>query len=333
MFERFGVTIDWRGATIEGLTAIARQADETGYSHLFIPEAWGLEAFSTIGYLLAVTNKIKIGTGVINIFSRSAATIAMSCATLNQLAPGRFVLGLGTSGRGVVQSWHGIEFNKPFERTREYIDVIRKILSGEEAKYDGSILKLDRFRLFTKPQANEIEILLGAIGERNLALSGQIASGAIVALYPFSKLRQCVRTVNQASNGLGKKVFAYLPLRVTRSQEEAMLARAELSRYLSFYISSMGDYYAKNLSKLGFPEQVEKLRSVTAMHGSKEAANTIAEEFLEEFCLIGTPKEVLERAAEIPDGVYPVFGVKATSLREGHESAKWLNEIAASSAS
>ncbi len=331
--ERFGVTIDWRGATIEGVAAIARQADDTGYGHLFIPEAWGLEAFSTIGHLLSITKRIKIGTGVVNIYSRSPATIAMSCATLNQLAPGRFELGLGTSGRGLVESWHGIKFERPFQRTKEYIDVIKKILSGQEAKYYGDILKLDRFRLFTRPPANEIEILLGAMGQKNLVMSGQVANGAIVVLYPISKLGQCVKAVNQNSNNPRKKVFVYLPLRITHSPDETLRARVELARYLSFYISSMGDYYSSNLSKLGYGDQIAKIRSVASERGSKEGADLIPEEFLEEFCLIGSPKEVLEKALKIIEGAHPVFGVKATSLAEGLESAKWLNEIAISSQS
>src|SRR5487761_951886 len=148
MLERFGVTIDWRGATINAITTIAKKADECGYGYLWIPEAWGLEAFSTIGHLLSATKKIKIGTGVINVHSRSAATIAMGSATLNQLAPGRFLLGLGTSGRRLIEGWHGVKFEKSFQRTKEYVEAIQKILKGEEARYGGDLLKMSGFRLF-----------------------------------------------------------------------------------------------------------------------------------------------------------------------------------------
>ena len=326
MLERFGVTIDWRGATINAITTIAKKADECGYGYLWIPEAWGLEAFSTIGHLLCATKKIKIGTGVINVYSRSAATIAMGSATLSQIAPERFLLGLGTSGRGLIEGWHGIKFESSLQRTKEYVDVIQRILKGQEASYSGDILKLSRFRLFTSPPENEIEIYLGAIGGRNLALSGQVASGAIVALYPISKLDQCIKSVNPT--GGDKKVFAYLPLRVANSESEAGMARAELSRYVSFYIASMGRYYSQNLSNLGFENQVEEIQA--AARGGKETASAISDEFLKEFCLIGSPKEILERVAKLPSKVCPVFGLNAASLQGGLASSKWLSEIAES---
>lgn len=328
MLDRFGVTFDWRGATIDGITAIAKQADETGYGYLWVPEAWGLEAFSTIGHLLSCTKKIKIGTGVINVYSRSAATIAMGCATMDQLARGRFLLGLGTSGRRLIEGWHGVKFERSLQRTKEYVEAIQKILKGGEASYGGDLLKMSGFRLFSSPPKNEIEIYLGAIGERNLALSGQIASGAIVALYPISKFEQCLKAVNQY--GIKKKVFAYLPLRVVDSQSEAEVAKTELSRYIAFYIASMGKYYAQNLSNLGFGDQVQEIQNVAASRGSKEAAQVISEAFLREFCLIGSPKEILERVTSIPDQVYPVFGLNATSLGASLASSKCLSQIARS---
>ncbi len=327
MLDRFGVTFDWRGASIDAITAIAKQADESGYGYLCIPEAWGLEAFSTVGHLLNVTKKIKIGTGVINVYSRSAATIAMGCTTLNQLAPGRFFLGLGTSGRALIEGWHGVKFERSLQRTKEYVEVIRMILRGQEVGYDGEVLELGRFRLFASPPKNEIEIYLGAIGERNLALAGMIASGAIVALYPISKLDKCIRAVN--GNGGAKKVFAYLPVQIANSTSEVDLAQAELSRYVAFYIVSMGKYYAQNLSNLGFGRQVNEVLGVASSRGSKQAASAIRPGFLEEFCLIGSLEEILERVSKLPEQVYPVFGTKATSLEEAFASSKLLTEIAA----
>jgi alkanesulfonate monooxygenase SsuD/methylene tetrahydromethanopterin reductase-like flavin-dependent oxidoreductase (luciferase family) len=331
LIERFGVTVDWRGATIDGVTAIAKQADESGYGHLFIPEAWGLEAFSTIGYLLSITKRIKIATGVVNVFSRSAATIAMSCATLNQLAPGRFILGIGVSGRGVIESWHGLEFKIPLQRTREYVDVIKAILRGDVANYNGRVLKLERFRLFTTPPSQEIEILLGAIGEKNLRVAGEIADGAILALYPISKLRETLAIMNELSDESSKRVFSYLPFRITHSRVEFDSSRLELSRYLSFYISSMGEYYHSNLSKLGYGEEVEKIRTTAANSGSKEAASSITPEFLDDLTLIGSPSDILRKVSAMSKETIPVLGVKGASIKDGIESAKMLDELAKAS--
>ena len=150
------MTVDWRGATIDALNTIALQADYSGCGYFWVPEAWGLEAFSTIGHLLTITRQIKIGPGIVNIFSRSAATIGMSCATLNQLAPGRFVLGLGTSGKGLVEYFHGAKFEKKFKRMNEYVEVIKKVSSGQIVEYNGEILKLSRFRLYGQALSSPI---------------------------------------------------------------------------------------------------------------------------------------------------------------------------------
>ena len=317
------MTVDWRGATIDALNTIALQADYSGCGYFWVPEAWGLEAFSTIGHLLTITRQIKIGPGIVNIFSRSAATIGMSCATLNQLAPGRFVLGLGTSGKGLVEYFHGAKFEKKFKRMNEYVEVIKKVSSGQIVEYNGEILKLSRFRLYGQALSSPVPIYLGAIGEKNLALSGVISDGAIVTLWPISKLGDCLKTVGGSSK---KKIFAYLPLRLARNEREEAQARAEISKYISFYIASMGKYYAQNLSRLGFDKEVKE-----AIENKEK--NILSDQFIGEFSLIGTPAKILERIASIPDGVHPVFAFSAVTPKDGDDAARSIRDISVELAS
>jgi alkanesulfonate monooxygenase SsuD/methylene tetrahydromethanopterin reductase-like flavin-dependent oxidoreductase (luciferase family) len=336
MIERFGVTIDWRGASLEALTTIALQADHSGCGYMWVPEAWGLEAFSTIGHLLSITKRIKIGTGIVNVFSRSAGTIAMGCSTFNQLAPQRFLLGLGTSGRGLVEDFHGVRYEKGLKRTEEYVSAIKKIESGEQIDYAGDIVKLARFRLFTAPVKPPTQIYLGAIGEKNLTLAGRIADGAIVTLYPMSKLAEAQALVNQdsGSGSKKKKVFAYFPLRLTRNEREEASAKSELARFISFYIASMGKYYAKNLSRLGYGKQVEEiLGAVSTGASTLESSKKISDEFLDDFAFIGTPSKILDRVVSIPDGIYPVFAMSAISPGDGDTSAKSIRELSSELAS
>src|SRR5579872_266294 len=219
---KIGVSISWRSATIDSSRAIALEADRTGFEYLWLTEAWGLEALSTAGYLLGLTSRIKLGIGVLNVFSRSAASIGMACVTLDQIAPNRFILGLGTSGRAVVERWHGKKFARPLQRTREYVKVVKQVARGEEVNYQGEILKLAGFKLYTKPRESDQEIYIGAMGEKNLRLAGEISDGAIVTMYPLSKLFDALETVRRSSPGDGreKKIFAYLPFKVARSSEE-----------------------------------------------------------------------------------------------------------------
>jgi alkanesulfonate monooxygenase SsuD/methylene tetrahydromethanopterin reductase-like flavin-dependent oxidoreductase (luciferase family) len=328
MIERFGVTIDWRGASLDALTTIALQADHSGCGYLWVPEAWGMEAFSTIGHLLSITKRIKIGTGIVNVYSRSAGTIAMACSTLNQLAPSRFLLGLGTSGRGLIEDFHGLRYEKALKRTEEYVSAIRKIETGEPIDHEGEIVKLARFRLYTTPVKPPTQIYLGAIGEKNLSLAGKIADGAIVTLYPISKLGEALGLVNQGNPSTKKKVFAYIPIRLTRNEREEAAAKSELAKFFSFYIASMGRYYSRNLARLGFAKQVEEISgAVSSGAGTLEASKKITDDFLNDFALIGTPAKILDRVVSIPDGIHPVFALGATSLSDGDTSARSLREM------
>ncbi len=335
MIERFGVTIDWRGASLEALTTIALQADHSGCGYMWVPEAWGLEAFSSIGHLLSVTKRVKIGTGIVNVYSRSAGTIAMACSTLNQLAPQRFLLGLGTSGKGLVEDFHGVKYEKGLKRTEEYVSVIKKIESGEQIDHEGEIVKLRRFRLFTAPVKPPTQIYLGAIGEKNLSLAGRIADGAIVTLYPISKLAEAHALMNQDSgSGKKKRIFAYIPLCLTWNEREETSAKSELAKFVSFYIASMGKYYAKNLARFGYGKQVEEIQAAVSSGASTlEASKKISDEFLNDFALIGTPSKVLDRVVLIPDGIHPVFAMSATSPSDGDASARSIRELSAELAS
>jgi alkanesulfonate monooxygenase SsuD/methylene tetrahydromethanopterin reductase-like flavin-dependent oxidoreductase (luciferase family) len=330
MIDQFGVTVDWRGATIEGLTSISLQADYSGCGYLWVPEAWGLEAFSTLGRLLSITKRIRIGTGVANIYSRTAGTIGMACATLNQIAPGRFLLGLGISGKGLVESFHGVKFEKPFKRMQEYVEVIRKVESGGPVDYNGEILKLSKFRLFTAPAKQPVPIYLGAMGEKNLSLAGRIADGAIVTCYPLSKLGQCLDAVNQSDPSKKKRIFAFMHLRLVSNERDEAAAKLEVARFVSFYVASMGDYYAQNLKRLGFEKDVDEIRAAASSGGTAEAAKIVSEDFLKEFSLIGRPVEILARVADIPNNVHPVFVLDATSIKQADASARALREISAS---
>ena len=203
---------------------------------------------------------------------------------------------------------------------------MRKITKGESADYSGATLQIGRFRLFTQPMQSNIEIYIGAMGESNLALAGKICEGAIVVLYPMSKLAECLQKVNRDAGGRKRTVFAYLPLRVTSSEKEERIAREQLSKYIAFYVSSMGKYYVRNLSKLGFQNEAEKIIEAHTV-SSKDSASAVTEDFLEQFCLIGSPRKVLERIASIPEGIHPVFALGASTPQDGTESARSLREL------
>jgi len=314
---KLGVAISWRGATIDSSRKIALESERAGFEYLWLTEAWGMEALSTTGYLLGMTSRIKLGVGVLNIFSRSAALIGMACATLDQVAPGRFILGLGASGGAVVEKWHGMTFSRPLQRTKEYVEIVRRVARGEEVNYEGEILKLAGFRLYTKPKETNQEIYIGAIGEKNLKLAGQIADGAIVTMYPFSKMSTALQILRRSlpSDSREKLLFAYLPFRVVQTSEEVQRRRIEVAKNIAFYISSMGKYYAKKLAELGFEKNVERVIMAYKEGGSKEATAAVDDQLIDELSLIGSQDQILDKLRKIPEGVIPVLSIDSSETQ------------------
>ncbi|MDG6994350.1 MAG: LLM class flavin-dependent oxidoreductase [Nitrososphaerota archaeon] len=327
MLKNLGVTIAWQSATIPSLSALAKAADKCGFGYLWIPEAWGLEAFSTIAHVLTMTEKIKIGSGIVNVFSRSAALIGMTYATLDQISSGRVLLGLGTSGRILVEKWHGIKFEKPLQRVQEYVEVIRKVATGEEAQFKGEVLDISRFRLYTKPAKVPPQIYLGSIGERSLKLAGRICDGAILATYPISKLEHAARLV---SEDFSKKVFAYYPLRLTTSDEEAKAVKLEVAKNVAFYVASMGSYYAKNLINLGYEKSVERIMEAHRLEGHRGATGAVDDDLLNDLSFIGSLGAVVEKLSRIPSSVIPVLGLSAASEESVAAGVQALKELSKS---
>jgi len=317
MLENFGITASWQGCTIERLTAIAREADKLGFGYFWVPEAWGLEAFSSISNILSKTTSIRVGTGIANVYSRSAALIGMGCATLDQIAPGRFMLGLGSSGRTLIENWHGYDFSKPLKRTEEYVQVIRKVARGENVEFRGDVLKnLSKFRLYTKPVESNLEIYLGAIGDANLKLAGTICEGAILAQYPISRLNHAMDMLNGESQDQRKRLFTYLPTFVSTSKEEISKANQRVARNIAFYVTSMGSYYSKNLVRLGYEDDLNRIMEAHHRGGSTASELAVSERMLNELSLTGSRESVVEKVSKFPEGVIPVLGFSSGSVDE-----------------
>src|SRR5579863_6613727 len=119
-------------------------ADELGYDSVWLGESWGYELFTSMADLVRITKRIKVGAGIANIYSRTPGLLAMSAATLDERSGGRIILGLGPSGANVIEHFHGVKFEKPVKRTREYVEIIRMLLRGEKLMYNGEFFHLER---------------------------------------------------------------------------------------------------------------------------------------------------------------------------------------------
>ena len=141
----------------------ARILNMTKIETIWVPETWGMENFSILGGISTINANQNLGSSIINIFSRSPATIAMGAVSIDTISKGRMILGLGTSSVPIVESFHGYGFEKPLQRMREYVEIIKLIASGKSINYSGKIFNLKNFKLLIKPNRDSIPIYIAAI--------------------------------------------------------------------------------------------------------------------------------------------------------------------------
>ncbi|HEV8230276.1 MAG TPA: LLM class flavin-dependent oxidoreductase [Candidatus Limnocylindria bacterium] len=158
--------------------AFARAAEENGYDAIFVPEAWGRDAFVTLGALARATERVALGTGIVNVFSRTPALLAMAAITLDELSGGRAILGLGTSGQRVVEGWHGVPMTRPLRRLRESTEAVRAIVAGSRRGYTGETLSVaPGFAVGLARPRQRIPIFHASLTPRAVRQCGEVADG------------------------------------------------------------------------------------------------------------------------------------------------------------
>src|SRR5579859_1651839 len=278
-------------------------ADELGYDSIWLGESWGYELFTSMTDLARATKRIKIGAGIANIYSRTPALIASTVATLDERSGGRILLGLGPSGAQVIEDWHGVPFQKPVQRTREYVEIIRMILRGEKLVYHGEFFNLERgFTLRFKPVRKEIPIYIAAMGPSNVLQSGEISDGVLPVYWPGNKWGVLRERLDEGSQKAGRPphsaaIAPYITtfiLDENATEEERQDAYRKVAMPLAYYIGRMGVYYAQMLTRNGFGKEVEAVQEGWKT-GLQSALNALAPELLDATSIIGTPTEIVAR--------------------------------------
>jgi F420-dependent oxidoreductase-like protein len=279
-------------------------ADELGFNSVWLGESWGYELFTSMTDLVRETKRIKVGAGIANIYSRTPALIAMSAATLDERSGGRILLGLGPSGANVIEHWHGVRFEKPLKRTREYVEILRMIFHEEKLVYHGEYFNLDRgFKLRFKPLRPDIPIYIAAMGPKNLIQSGEIADGVLPVYWPSNKWSEMRALLDEGGSLAGRPQHStmiapyitsvLLPETVSEEQRKAIRLRAAAP--LAYYIARMGVYYADMLTRNGFGEDVEAVKEADKRGGTRAAAAAVSDRMLDATSIIGTPKEFVAK--------------------------------------
>lgn len=304
----------WSDLKPEELVETARLAEELGYHSIWVPEMWGRDAFSILGLIAVNTKRIKLATGIIPVYSRSPALIAQTVATLDEISGGRMMLGLGTSGPAVIENWHGLPFEKPLQRTREYVEIIKMILGGGRVDYEGEIFSLKGFRLQFKPLRSDIPVLVAAIGPKNVRLAGETADGWIPFLVPVEGLCDSGKEFAEGARSKGRNAddLIVCPYITTAVSEDADTAKSAVREHIAYYIGGMGTFYFNTVSRYGFGDEAGAIKN--AWEGGKKSAaiEAVSDRMFDSLSVSGTPehaKSVIanyyKSGADIPVLVFP----------------------------
>ena len=281
------------------VAAFAKAAEANGYDAIFVPEAWGRDAFVTLGALARVTERITLGTGIVNVYSRTPALLAMAAITLDELSGGRAIVGLGTSGQRVVEGWHGVPMTRPLRRLRETTEAVRAIVAGSRRGYAGETLSVaPGFAVGLARPRERIPIYHASLAPRAIRQCAEVADGWLPYFASPETLRRDIAAIDDALRAAGREraSFTVAPL-VPALVSDDPGARAVVKRHLAFYIGGMGRFYREAVTRHGFGAVAETILRRWDARERDAAAAAVSDELLDAFAVVGTAEHCRERIA------------------------------------
>ncbi len=295
----------------EGLDFVI-EAERLGVDSAWVPEFWGYDALTPIAAAAAVTDRIKLASSIVQLGTRTPAMLAMTAMSLQRLSEGRFILGLGTSGPQVMEGWHGVPFSQPVTRTRETIEIIRMVTSGERLVYHGEIYQLplpegQGRALRSAAPPVDVPIFIASLGPKNLHLTGELAQGWIGNSFFcktsdifFDGMRAGAESVGRSLTDLDLSVS--VGVEITDDVEEAARRHAE---GFAFTFGAMGsastNFYNDAFARQGWGDAVAEVQRLWLAGDREGAAAAVPTEIGLQQNLIGPPEEIKRRLREYRD--------------------------------
>lgn len=292
---RIGVAFSG-GLAPSDIVECVKLAEALGYESAWVAEGHGGDQFAVLAACAAVTRRIYLGTSISSVFVRSAPTIAMAAATVDELSQGRFVLGLGSSHRVQVEPEHGIPFVQPTARLRETLAVVRALLRDGAVSHAGEVLRIERFDLWFRPFRPEIPVYLAALFPTMLEAAGELAEGVLLTWPTLEAVGRAVRHVAAGAERAGRDpraidVGSLMPCVVAGSVEAARDAmRSAVGFYAGFF-----PRYNRLLAEAGFADAVRRIKDAFDRGGRDAAAKAVPDALVDAVTLAGTPETCRER--------------------------------------
>ncbi len=329
---RVGIAVD--GATGQVARLVA-DAEALGAHSVWTPEAWGYDAFTPLAFLAARTTKIRLGSGIAQLGTRTPAMLAMSAMSLQALSGGRFLLGLGVSGPQVMEGWHGVRFSAPLRATRETVQIVRTIAAGHRLDHRGGAFQIPLpggaglpIRSMVPP--TPVPIYLAALGPRNLELTGEIADGWIGNAFVPETASAFLDHLRAGASRAGRALAdldLLIPVSVEITDDLDEAAARHAAGY-AFTIGAMGsasqNFYNAAFSRQGFADDVQAVQRLWLAGKREQAAARVPRDIGFKTNLIGPPEVIRDRLR-----LYRAAGVTTLQVKSAGQGHASLDAIAA----
>ena len=285
--ERVGILFSLRDEP-----ELVARAEALGYESAWAAEGQGKSAFGKLERWATHTDDIGLATGIVNVFSRTPAALAQAAATLDAHSGGRAILGLGVAHPGVVEDFHGAEFERPLARMHEYIELVRRYLRGDPEGFDGEFFSPARTSFWDafEPERAEIPVYNGALGPANVRLTGEYADGWLPNLYPESQFEEALDWLATGASRADRSVSdvdvaMYVLTAVHENRETARQAAAE---HVAYYVRDIPGYYDRAAEEAGFGGDIAAIRDAPS---TEAGADHVSDGLLDRLAVVGTPEE------------------------------------------
>ncbi len=320
-----------------------RELEQAGLDMVWVAEAYGFDGVSQMGYLAALTERVQIASGILPIYSRTPTLLAMTAAGVDALSGGRFQLGLGASGPQVIEGWHGVPYDAPLGRTREIIEICRKVWAREEpVTHNGRHYRLPLpegqgtglgkpLKIITHPVRSDIPVWVASLGEQNVKLTAEVADGWLPIMFIPEKSEQVWGSALAEGNAKRDKKLG--PLQISAGgllaigEGDEVLKIRELSRpQVALYVGGMGardrNFYNTLARRYGYEAEAEQIQDLYLSGKRQEAAAAVPDEFLALTSLVGPKGWVAERVDVLKEA--GVTHLSVTPVPVGDQSAAGL---------
>jgi F420-dependent oxidoreductase-like protein len=312
----------WGAGPPAGTAELVAAAEDAGFDAIFTAEAWGSDAFTPLAWWGRETSRVRLGTSIVQMSGRTPTSIAMHALTLDHLSGGRVVLGMGVSGPQVVEGWYGQPFAKPLARTREVVEIIRKVLAREAPvtndgphyplpyNGEGSVGLGKPLKPIVHPLRDDIPIWLGAEGPKNVAQTAEIADGWIPIFYTPKSAGMYQPWLDEGFARPGARrtradfeITATCHLEITSGgKQEKQGAIEAMKPFVSLYMGGMGakeqNFHKQVFERMGYAELADQVQKLYLSGEKDRATALIPDELVDDMHIIGSESEVKERVAQ-----------------------------------